>query len=393
MLPSPRHHARWIFGLTAVAALVSGCTTTTAQGKVLSLIDARVPQNCSVDVTTQIQQYLDSVPNNSTVIFQHGACYRIDGTIHVEHRRGLVIEGNQATFKAVTSGRELGSGARGRAQWDFERDDSITVANMTVLGANPDVTYVAALEAQHNFNLAGVTNMLIENVSGGRTYGDFVYVGPQYAGQVIGSDHVTVRNSHFDRAGRQGMSITQGTNIVFDSNSLGNTARSIFDLEPNSASGNIEHVTIENNSIGHSRLNFLANWGAASKIDDINILNNQLNDHVLSVDVNAPVGARRSNYVISGNTSSGAAGNPAGAALIFRHVDNIVVSGNTTVTENYRHMGLVALRDTTNVRVTDNATLTATRVVVDEAPDNVNVCQARNRVGNPLMAYRSDAGC
>ena len=62
-------------------------------------IPASISADCSRDVTREINAWISSVPDNSTLVFRRDGCYRIERTILVEDRVGLVFEGNRATFK------------------------------------------------------------------------------------------------------------------------------------------------------------------------------------------------------------------------------------------------------------------------------------------------------
>src|SRR5438874_13361168 len=63
-----------------------------------------IASDCSRDVTQQLLSWIASVPDHSTLSFASGGCYRIDGTLELTDRDGLTFEGNNATFRASTTG-------------------------------------------------------------------------------------------------------------------------------------------------------------------------------------------------------------------------------------------------------------------------------------------------
>jgi hypothetical protein len=77
-----------------------------------------IASNRSVDVTQLILTWIASLPNNSTLAFGSGGCYRIEGTLELSGRSGLGFEGNGSTFRAPTSPNDL------RAIWRIPRSRS-----------------------------------------------------------------------------------------------------------------------------------------------------------------------------------------------------------------------------------------------------------------------------
>ncbi len=286
-------------------------------------VPATIDMRGGGDVTQQLNAFLASVPDGSTVTFPEDARYMIDDTLLLSGRNSLTIDGNGAEFftKAI--------GYRERSHWKFNGGSNITLRNLVIRGANPaGGTAVEAanqaLEAQHGVSIKGVNGFVLEGATITDTYGDFVYVGD--SGN-IWANAVTIRNSVMARSGRQGIAITAGQNVMIDHNSISEVRRSTFDLEPNSVRGGAVNVTITANQIGAGRLKVLASGGRGGRIDNIVFSNNTINREI-SIFVIAPAGSRRSGFHITGNTSTVTTNF---APINLTRVDGAVISGNTQV--------------------------------------------------------------
>ncbi len=289
--------------------------TVTATG-----IDATGTQ----DDTAALQELIDGLPDGSTLSFAPGGRYRIEGTLHVQKKRDLVIEGNGALFFATTTGD------RGRSQWSFEGGSNIVVRNVIVKGANPhggagSGGYVMTLEAQHAFNIWSTDGLELSHVTATDTYGDFVYVGRQW-GRL--ATNIYVHDSTFLRSGRQGISVTGGDGVRIIHNVINDIQRSTFDLEPNGATWGALNVDIEYNTIGIGRLNLLSSAGTGP-VSNVTFAHNRLNRPVHMV-VRANDGGRRGPFTIKDNVATQVWGSAEGsAALSFANVDGLTVAGNT----------------------------------------------------------------
>ena len=340
-----------------------------------AMVPASIPADCSRDVTAELLAWIRSVPNGSTLQFTPNGCYRVDGTLLVRYRSNLTFEGNHATFRAFTSGSELGdrTRVRTRAMWQIADSRQMTVRNTVVIGANPyagrgDRAYQARFEAQHAYLVQDTDGMLLDRVEAYDVYGDFVYVGTE-------STDVTVQNSTFLRNGRQGWTIN-GTDVLFQHNSIGETRRATIDMEPARGTWVARNITIKNNTIGKGRLYFYASVGASATIDNVNIIGNRLVGRAMSMYVNPPQGTR-SNYRIIGNVADTEISEQGGAAMGFRNIVNLEVRGNVQKVQGGRGISGVSLRNCTNVVVADNTFWKAKAPILDLG-GNVNMAQSAN---------------
>jgi len=285
-----------------VLAMLLGCVAVALVGvsrAAAAEVPASVAADCSKDVTAALLAWIESVPDGSVLLFGRSACYRVDGTITLTNRHDLTIEGAGATFQHGTDGREAPE-PRTRMMFNVQQGSNITIQHTIVRGANPHAgvstaAYVEELEAQHAYNFNGTQGVLLDHVQAYDVYGDFVYFG-RGDGQPV--RHAVVRNSRFERNGRQGIAITSAEDVVIEKNMIAQVRRATFDLEPNGLKWVIRRVTVQDNDIGPGRLLFFANHGAAAPIEDISFISNRLTGKAMNGSIRSPTGSRRKNYTL-----------------------------------------------------------------------------------------------
>jgi hypothetical protein len=307
-------------------------------------VPVTIDRTGTLDVTRDLQAFVDGVPDGSTIEFPAGGRYRIDGGLRFENRNRLVIDGNGSELLASTPGD------RNRRHLWFIGGSDLVVREVVVRGANPvagtgEAAYQAEREAQHAFDVSGVSGMLLERVEAYDVWGDFVYIG---TGVGRWSRRVLVRDSTFERNGRQGISITGGEEIVIERNRIAEVRRSAFDLEPNGPGWGVRDVRIVGNRIGRTRLHFLAGHGAAAPFDQVVVERNDLIGVALSIDLEAPGASRRGAVRIIGNVSDINFGSSAPPIKISGY-DSVVVRDNRMPIDARR--GLVGIRVRSSCRV------------------------------------------
>lgn len=374
---------RRALGLPLATLTLSALAVPLTAGAAVNVvtIPATIPADCSRDVTADLLAWFKSVPDSSTLRFARDGCYRVDGTIVVRNRTRLVFEGNHATFRAFTDGSELldPTKIRTRSMWNFQASSHVTLRNAVVIGANPsaglaDAAYRPRFEAQHAYLIQNTQTAVLERVEAYDVYGDFVYVGTN-------SRNVTVRDSTFARNGRQGWTIN-GTNVLFERNSISDTRRATIDMEPALPTWVARNVTVRNNTVGRGRLYFLASVGAGATIDNIRIEGNRLVGRDMKIFVDPPKGTR-SRYRIIGNTADKAVSQSGGGAFMFRDIVDLQIRNNVVPVQGGRGIAGVSIGNCSGVVITDNQFIRAAAPVQDRGL-NVDVRQARNAIGNPL---------
>jgi hypothetical protein len=334
--------------LGAVAAVTSSSVRPDPAGAAVYTPPASIDRTGTRDVTAELQTFLSQVPHHSRISFPPSSRYRIEGTLNIRRKNGIVVDGNGSLFFATEP-----TTSRIRMHWNFENISGLLVEDMVIRGAHPnggtdDDAYVEALEAQHGINIAGGDDIEIRNTTITDVYGDFVYVG-RSARPVFGTPtDVWIHHNTFRRNGRQGIAVTHGSKVVIEHNDIADTRRATIDLEPNGAGGRVRDIWIRDNTIGRGRLLFVAGHGGGD-VSNIYIQRNVLNRKVIGIDMVAPLGTRRSNVVVSENTSDMAAGNPREVVTRFVRYDHVKVIDNVQPTGWNRDMRMVGSFDSCRV--------------------------------------------
>lgn len=320
--------------MSAVLLLPGGFASamTSASGTVT--VPPSIPSDCSVDTTDQLGTWIASVPDGSTMVLAPGGCYRLDGTLKIEDRSNLTIDGAGATLKAYTLGDLT------RRHVIVRSGDNITIKNLNVIGSNADAglgdrAWNKNLAFQHGFTLQGVQTAVLDNVSVSKVWGDFVYIG---AADLIPSSNIQVINSFFDGNGRQGICITSAEHVLIANNTIANVRMTVIDLEPQSLDWHVLDVTVRDNVLGPRRLTLLS---AATRghVDQVSFLNNQVIGTLRTVVESRATGIRYSQFLFEGNVASQ---RHAGAysVLKFRNVDDVTLNQNTQRVAGMPFVGL-----------------------------------------------------
>jgi hypothetical protein len=306
-------------------------------------VPGTIASNCSADVTGQLSSWFATVPDNSVITFAAGGCYRIEGMLELTNRHGLTFDGNGATLKATTV-------VAARPQWRIDQGSDYVLENMTIDGgdATPGV-FDSALQHSHGIELMGPANVDINHVTIKNVYGDCVYVGQGYY-NLAWSTNVHLHDSSCVGAGRQGVALTAGSNVLIERTTFSNIGRTVFDIEPNGAGFGVTGVTFANNRVQGAELFDALGDGP---VDSISVLNNVITGVGTHMQVQALPGQRHSNIAINGNVSSGAFSNPGSVAIDAVRVDGLTVTGNT-IPLGAVNMALVDASESCSVTVSGN---------------------------------------
>jgi hypothetical protein len=271
-----------------------------------------VPAGCSADATQAILTWIASVPDNSTVRFAQGACYRIEGTLELKHR-DLAIDGNGSTF------RSLDAPTAQRAIWRVW-DSTVRIRNMTIVGSYTNGgVHTEELQWAHAIDLRG-TRALVENLSMSDVAGDCVYFG-------LGASRSSgiVRDSSCRAVGRNAVSVVAGDDIRVERMTTDRIGYIAFDVEPNTGAGNgSSRVLFDSNTIGSYQMKAYTVIGNAP-VSDQAFTNNRVVGSGLRVVVENR-SDRPQRLAITGNSSDTPTGNNA---LGIDGVDDLSVTGNT----------------------------------------------------------------
>jgi hypothetical protein len=217
-------------------------------------------------VEAQINAFIATVPDGSTIQFQPGGCYGQDNTIYITNRSNLVIDGNGATFKA------LSLAAMGvNSNWAVEAGSNITLEDMTIQGDNPYAgilqgspgCYNASLEWQYGIAFDATQGGTVNDVNINDVYGDFVEA-EDYERNTASAParNILVENSNFNGNGRMGIGITDAQGVTIQNNHFNGVCWEMVDVELDSNIEYGQNISIINNTLGTNNFGLLSNQGA-----------------------------------------------------------------------------------------------------------------------------------
>ncbi|MDP8978529.1 MAG: hypothetical protein M3N17_08130 [Actinomycetota bacterium] len=208
------------------------------------------------DATDGINEVIAAAPDGTmhrpTVVrFARNGRYRVDGTIRVEGKRHLLVDGNGSTF--FTYDRVT---ARSRKHWYVIRSRDVRIRGMTVRGPYANAGARGKLHPsrvhQAGFHVRDVERLRLRDVAVSHVYGDGVFLG---AAQPNASPANWVRNARitdFDlrHIGRQGVAIVSARNVLVARGFVSDTNRNAFSLEPVRPGHGYKNIVIRNNTVG-----------------------------------------------------------------------------------------------------------------------------------------------
>lgn len=346
-------------------------------------VPSSIPADCSRPVEKDLMAWFATVPDNSTILFTPSGCYGYDNDIVLNDRTGLTLDGQGATFKALTLGYAS------RRSWRMQGGSGLVLRNMIVRGSSTcagisDCAWPAKpnnLEWQHAFSFEGTVNSTLDNVQAYDVWGDFVEVqhderipadAPNWA---TPARNISVLNSHFDRNGRMGVGLTNVDGFLLQDSYLGEVNMAAIDLELDFDGETGRNIRIVGNTFGRMRFALFANHGSgSSSISNIVIDHNTMVGDLVTcrppVDEMAPTGLYRSGFTITNNTLKA-----YGDAFDLQGVRNATVSGNVVSHNPAGGCGTlagVAVVDSQVVSVTDNRFVSASVAVKQQNSTQVS---------------------
>jgi hypothetical protein len=258
-----------------------------------------------------------------TLILKKGAKYRVDGTIKIRNKQNVTLDGNGATIYSARSR------VPNTAQISIQGGDNIIVRNLTINGVNPnagtaEAAYNKKRAFEHGIEVLGASNVELDHLTINDVFGDFVYVGRSLTSRTP-SSNVFVHDGSFHRNGRQGIGITDATNVVVKDNTFGSVRRTLIDLEPGASGNHVNKVFILANEVFQSRSNFVSAEGQGA-VDNVMISGNILRDQRLSIYAKTPAGSPpRENWVISWNSSETTSPTPT---IYLKGINGVAVLNN-----------------------------------------------------------------
>ena len=288
-------------------------------------VPASIDATGKTEVSAALNAFLATVPNGSIISFPVGAIYKLHESIYLADRHNLVFEGNGTTLhvdataaanSAYTSPFMVGDDLA-HPNTDIVIHDFILVGNSSTPGI-----YIPDSESQANLQIYATTRIEIYDITGSAAPGDFVHLE-----QVNGA---WIHDCHVLTAGRNGVSVISGADILVERVALDVVGYCTFDIEPNGSGDACSRIAFRNNTAGTygSGNLFLGVEGGhtGAAIDEITVDGNLITGGSLRVncDNGGTAGTRMTRIAFTNNKGTAA----AGPLLYFGHIDGLTVTGN-----------------------------------------------------------------
>jgi parallel beta helix pectate lyase-like protein len=315
---------------TAPPAAPAGCTTS-----------APAPNGASQ--TSALQSWINAAPNGSTLCFQAGATYRSEGTIGIENRKNLTIDGRGATIYTASIS------TANRSNWRLVSSSGIVIKNLTIKGANsaPGV-FDPNHQQDHGIRIDGGSGVEVANVHLINQQGDGIYMGDR-DGLVPWVDGVHVHDTTISGAGRNCIGMVAARNVTVESVAISGCGYHAFDIEPNTGSEGADHVIWRNSTVRTPVFDYVfASNGYAGTMTNIRVDSVKVYGKEFRTTVQAKPGYRFANIAIVNNSSDTAVKGPV---MWFKSIDGLTVTGNS---QPLTSGSLASVLDSTSVNVSGN---------------------------------------
>jgi hypothetical protein len=272
-VPMARNATR--LSVCAITLLLLGTVWSQAAGAAIYEVPPEIADDCTAPVEDEILAWLATVPDGNTARFAPGRCYGQDGSIVLNARSNLTIEGQGSEFRTLTAGQSH------RSNWRFVGGADLTVQNMAVRGSNPAGGYTAGFEWQHGFSVEGVQGLTLSDVQARETWGDGVYLDHSTQSPTCGDDASSARNvqitdATLERIGRQGIAVVDAENVTVQDSVIGPVALANIDLETDDDCALARHITIRRNQFGAHTWGVIdsVGFGADPQVGDVTVTDN-----------------------------------------------------------------------------------------------------------------------
>jgi hypothetical protein len=235
-------------------------------------VPAGIRADCSRDVTSALNTWLESVPDGSQIDFPGNGCFRVDGSLILEERNRLVVSGGGAVFRA---GSRVPTPETNRAQWFLIGGTDLTLRDMTLIGVNQDGGYDPGQEYDHNVFIRGSRDVVVRNVHGRRAHGDFIAIAQGIDQRRIPAD-IRISRVTADTVGRMGISCVACDGVSVTDSVFHDVALHAFDIEVEGDGRPARGITYSRNTVGRH------GWAFVSVGTPFQTVGNDVSDIVIS---------------------------------------------------------------------------------------------------------------
>jgi hypothetical protein len=316
------------------------------------IVPESIDATCSSDVSGDLNAWIASHPDNSSLIFPAGSCYLLGGDngLNLAGRHGLRLEGTGSTIELRTSGVSNFSSA-----FFLEDSSDIVIRGFTVDGGNEATGTTDAVDAiDEHINgamvRAGTDNIEFDRVTLDRLYGFGIFIGDEGRPGDWPED-ISIHDSTI-RGAEMGIAIVAGRRIDIVDNHILDTVYIAIDLEPDQAQHGFEDVRIEGNTVSRYAWGGgnLTSWFVAANPADA-VVDSATMDGLIITGNHVEVGA-----AIADNGNSDGLGGLGIRADKANRKRNVTITNNTTLdddTQTSRH-SVIYLANVENLVVTGN---------------------------------------
>ena len=190
--------------LAFCGVLTAVSTSRPADAAQSAVVSPNIPSSCqSGDNTAALENFLASVPANSTVVFPRAGCFIINGTLLLQNKTGLTIDGNGSSLEQTVS---PATDAPIVDLWD---DTNLTIEGLKITGAYDGTNGGEGSEGDYGIRFEADSGVTLKNDTVSNIQGDFLYLSPPY--DVLTSDALStgiiITNSTFTNAGYHGLTV------------------------------------------------------------------------------------------------------------------------------------------------------------------------------------------
>jgi hypothetical protein len=307
---------------------------------VVHVVPATIDATGKIEVSTALMKWLVQLPaatkaRPATVRFASGGTYWVDYTIILRKNAGggsipgvmwnefppfsldhFRFDLNGATIEQRTKiphkmgGKVLDERKRwGNPIIAMQGATDVQIFGGTLRGSCPAAEYKPVFEEWTGIRISGnaksgrVEDIVVRNLTIENVFGDYIYIG---SATTSGDElaNVRIENNTMRVAGRQGIVLNGGVNVLIKGNTFGPTARFLFDSEPTASQG-WAGVTIDGNRGTSGKLGFLQFHGPKRVVAErLTITNNELTGGHFKIRLgNADTDHLRVGFTFANNTA------------------------------------------------------------------------------------------
>src|SRR5664280_2679972 len=279
----------------------------------------------ATEVSAALNTFIESVPDGSIISFPTGATYKLHQGIQFANRHNLIFEGNGTTLQVdATAAANDSLSSPFYVGYLYTHDvyggnTDIVIHDFILVGNDPTPgTFTEGSESAAGIKIYDADRVEVYDITSSATNGDFLNVYEASKG-------VWVHDCHVLTAGRNGIAVISGSDILVEDCAFDVSGWITFDVEANVVGEASSNVTFRNNTAGTWVYAFFTVYDIhEAAIDQITVDNNTVTGGSLNTLVVDGGTVRMTRITFTNNKGTVA----AGPVLAFSYVDGLTVTGN-----------------------------------------------------------------